>query len=294
MKILWILVTIFLVGSLFASDFDENLQQLVEENGKEYVKPFVTAFGSNLNSGLYNTAAVLKPSILRPIRFGFNFHTMLAMVPSSDKTFNALNPDGETYTETATVFGDEGGEFLDHKIYPDGFNISMVPLFVPQFRFGLPAGNELMIRYLPPLDFQDYGELTFWGVGLKHSIDQYIPLFPINIAVQGAYQTLTVGDLVDITSIAVNAHASKTILMWTLYGGIGYEETTLKAKYEYTPPEDIEDLVDPTHVEFEIKGDNNFRMTAGFRYAILPFIHLNADYTVSQYQVVTVGLGFAL
>ena len=291
MKIILILVSLLLAfNGLLASEFDENLQQLLEENGKGYVKPLVTAFGSNLNAGLYNTADVLKPSILRPVRFGFSFHTMLAMIPSSDKTFNARNID-DTYTETATVFGKEGGEFAGEKIYPDGFDISMFPLFVPQFRLGLPAGNELMVRYLPALDFQDYGELTFWGVGLKHSIDQYIPLFPLKLAVQGAYQSLSVGEYVDLTNIAVNAHASKTILMLTIYGGLGYEETTLKAKYDYDP--DFNGI-GSIPVEFELKGDNTFRMTAGFRYAILPFIHLSADYTVSQYQVVTLGLGMSL
>ena len=286
MKILLIIVSLLLVScGLFASDFDDYLQQLTEDNGKEYVRPLVTAFGSNLNSGLYNTAAVLKPSVFRPIRFGFNFHTMLALVPSSDKTFETVNYNDEP-VETATVFGDKGGEFYPGQNFPDGFNVSMLPLFVP--------GNELMIRYLPPLDFQDYGELTFWGVGLKHSIDQYIPLLPIDIAVQGAYQSFSVGDLVDITSFAVNAHASKTILMWTLYGGIGFEETTLKAKYEYQPP-DIEGISpDAVDVDFEIKGDNNYRMTVGFRYAIIPFVHLNADYTISNYQVITLGLGFSL
>ncbi|MBW6516294.1 MAG: hypothetical protein K0B81_06735 [Candidatus Cloacimonetes bacterium] len=278
MKILIILLSVLLfISCLFASEFDENLQQLLEEDGKAYVKPLVTAYGSNLNSGLYNTADVLKPSILRPIRFGFTFHTMLAMIPSSDKTFEASLVEGNT----STVFGDKGITG-----YPDGFNVSMLPLFVPQFRFGLPAGNELLVRYLPPLELQDYGDVTFWGVGLKHSIDQYIPLFPINLAVQGAYQSFSVGELVDITSFAVNAHASKSLLMWTLYGGLGYEETTLKAKYDH--------ISDPDPVEFEVKGDNNFRMTAGFRYAILPFIHLNADYTISQYQVITLGLGLSL
>ncbi len=288
MKILMIVVSLLLaVNGLFAANLDENLEQLAEENAKGYVRPLVTALGTSLNSGLYNTADVLKPSILRPVRFGFNIHTMLVMVPSSDKKFEAVIAD-ETI-ETATVFGDEGGEYMGQNL-PDGFDISLVPLFVPQFRFGLPAGNELMVRYLPPLELGDYGDITFWGVGLKHSIDQYIPLFPIDLAVQVAYQSLEVGDIVDINSLALNAHASKRFLMLTFYGGLGYEKTTLKAKYDYTPPIDG---AETQEVKFEITGDNEFRLTAGFRYAIIPFLHLNLDYTISKYQVINAGLGIS-
>ena len=283
MKILLIVVSLLLIVSgLFASDFEDNLKQLLEDNGKEYVKPLLTAFGTNLNTGLYNTADVLTPSLLRPVRFGFNLHVMMAMVPSSDKTFEA-EIDGMTY-ETATVFGKDGG----HDALPGGFDVSMVPLFVPQFRFGLPAGNELMVRYLPPIDLQDYGKGDFWGVAVKHSIDQHIPLFPIDLAVQGAYQSLAVGDMIDLTSMAFNIHASKSILMWTLYGGLGYEDVELEAKYEYEPS--IEGL-DPQEVNFDMKSDNNYRMTLGFRYTVLPFIHLNGDYTISEYHTFCLGLG---
>jgi len=283
MKILLIVVSLLLIVSgLFASDFEDNLKQMLEDNGKEYVRPLLTAFGTNLNTGLYNTADVLSPSLLRPVRFGFNIHVMMAMVPSSDKTFEAVIDD-MTY-ETATVFGKDGG----HEALPGGFDVSMVPLFVPQFRFGLPAGNELMVRYLPPIDLQDYGKVDFWGVAVKHSIDQHIPLFPIDLAVQGAYQSLAVGDLIDLTSMAFNIHASKSILMWTLYGGLGYEDVELEAIYEYEPP--LEGL-DPQEVKFDMKSDNNYRMTLGFRYTVLPFIHLNGDYTISEYHTFNIGLG---
>jgi opacity protein-like surface antigen len=286
MKVLIAVVSLLLLFSgLIASELEDRLKDLAEENAREYIRPLVTAFGSNLNSGLYNTADVLNPSILRPVRFGFNFHMMLAMVPSSEKTFQG-EVEGVSY-ESATVFGDKGAEHSGVKVLPDGFNVSLVPLFIPQFRFGLPAGNELSLRYLPPLEMGDYGDVTFWGVGLKHSIDQYIPLFPLHLAVQGAYQSLDVGDAIGITSIAVNAHASKRLLMWTLYGGLGYEKTTLTAKYQPI------DTIGTDEIKFDIDGDNSFRMTAGFRYAIIPFVHLNVDYTLSNYQIVTAGLGMS-
>ena len=76
--------------------------------------------------------------------------------------------------------------------------------------------------------------------------------------------------------------------MWTLYGGLGYEDVELEAKYEYEPS--IEGL-DPQEVNFDMKSDNNYRMTLGFRYTVLPFIHLNGDYTISEYHTFCLGLG---
>lgn len=300
MKIMVVILSFaILFASLCAESFDEKLQRLSEEAAKGYVQPLVTSFGTNLNSGLFNTAEVLKPSILRPIRFGFGFHAMIAFVPDADKTFKAADPfnPNDTVT-TATVFGDKGYTYENPiypdspvRVYPDGLDISMVPLIIPQFRFGLPKGNELMIRYLPPFELGDYGDIQFWGVGLKHSIDQYIPLFPIHLAVQGAYQALSVGDVVDITSIAINAQASKRILMWTFYGGLGWESTKLKAEYDYNPY--AGHTLSQDKISFDITGDNNVRMTLGFRYAIIPFVHLNADYTISNYNAATVGLGMS-
>ncbi len=293
MKIIVFLVLLMLsFSTVFAQNIDERLQELGESYAKEYIKPLVTAFGTNLNSSLYNSAEVLSPSVIRPVRFGFSMHAMVAMVPSSDQYFEFQIEDDHvdfgTY-KTATVFGDKGYRGDNDVTFPDGLDLSLIPLFVPQFRFGLPKGNELMIRYLPSLDMGDFGSLDFWGIGLKHSIDQYIPLFPVHLSVQGAYQSFSVGDLIDINTLALNAQVSKRLLMLTIYGGLGWEETELSANYQH-----IDDNGREQKIDFDIKGDNNLRMTAGFRWAIIPFVHINADYTISYYQAFSLGLGFQI
>ncbi|MCB5230833.1 MAG: DUF6588 family protein [Candidatus Cloacimonas sp.] len=296
--VLIVLALLLTFNGVYAQNVQDNLQQMAAENGKGYMKPFVTAFGTNLNTGLYNTAAVAKPSVLRPVRFGIHFNTMLAFVPEVDRTFDAAFPsdifesvpvEAPETIETATVFGKEGGKFMGERILPNGINLKAVPLIVPQAKVSLPLGNELMLRFMPPVDMGDFGELNFWGVGLKHSIDQYIPLFPVHLAVQGAYQQFSAGDIVEVTSWAANAQVSKTLLMLTVYGGIGIEGSSLKADYEYQPIPGV----DPIPVKFEIDGDNDFRMTAGVRWALLPFIHVNADYSIAKYQVLNLGFGLS-
>lgn len=334
-KILLSLLLIIFITSLFAG-IQEKLEKFGVDNGKGYIKPFVNAYGTNFNSGLYNTAKVLKP-----FRFGLNINMMLAFVPVEDKTFMPTRPDliitdtdgnpilynneeihlYEVPTdETATVFGKDGGDIVHNSLLnnsallaalglsqsdvdaldislPNGANLPAVPLIVPQFHLGLPAGNELMIRGFPKYEIsKDIGDVGFWGIGLKHSVSQYIPLVPIDIAVQGVYQTLYVGDIIELNNLSFNAEISKKLLMWTLYGGLGFEQTKLKAEYEteiMVYNQDSNAFVsEPLDIDFEIDGDNNFRTTFGIRYSLL-LLKLYADYTISKYNVFNAGIGIS-
>ncbi|NQV18599.1 MAG: hypothetical protein HQ534_08665 [Armatimonadetes bacterium] len=315
-------LTVLLVSSLF-SDIQESLEKFGVENGKAYIKPFVTAYGTNFNTGLYNTAKVLKP-----FRFGLFINTMFTGIPDKDKDFlpsrpnlyidDPLNPGEIIYLyeepteKTATVFGKDGCELihnpmldnipgldtsnLDYNL-PDGTNLPAVLLMAPQFHLGLPAGNELMIRGFPKYKIsKDIGDVGFWGIGLKHSISQYIPLVPIDLAVQGAYQSLYLGDILELNNLAFNAQISKKLLMWTFYAGMGYEQTKLKAEYE-TEIEVYDEVSnsfdsEALKIKFDIEGDNNFRTTFGIRYSLL-LLKLYADYTLSDYNVFNAGIGIS-
>lgn len=72
---------------------------------------------------------------------------------------------------------------------PPGQNMHTIVAAVPQLEIGALAGTELLVRYIPPVVFdQNIGRFSFWGIGLRHSISQYLrdPLF--DIAVQVGYQ----------------------------------------------------------------------------------------------------------
>ncbi|KQC05973.1 MAG: hypothetical protein APR54_01920 [Candidatus Cloacimonas sp. SDB] len=318
-KIIILISVLLLVNSLSGESLTQKLEEFGVQNGKAYIGPWVTSFGTNLNTGLYQSAKVMKPFL-----FGVTVNSMLAFVPDEDKSFTAYSPtfeyDGQTYNlyneeklKTATIFGDQGATFtlndnipeeintgdLDLKM-PNGGNLTAVPLLVPQVQVGLPAGNELLLRVFPKIQItEDIGELSFWGVGLKHSISQYIPLIPIDLALQGMYQQMDVGDLIKISSFAANAQISKKLLMWTIYGGLGYEKSSMNVKYDGTVYE-ANDAGDgnyvlqalPEKIEFDIDGENEIRMTAGIRYSIA-IIKIYADYTLSKYNVLNFGLGLS-
>ena len=317
-KILLSLLLIIFVTSLFAG-IQEKLEQFGEKNGKMYVKPLVTAFGTTMNTGLFNTAKVLKP-----FTFGLNVNMMAAFVPKEDKTFLPTRPDiylpgtdiylyEEPTEETATVFGEfgeaivhnqdlnyiPGADELDIQM-PDGANLPAVPFLMPQFNLGLPFGNEIMIRGFPKVEIsKDIGDVGFWGIGLKHSISQYIPLIPIDVAVQAAYQNFYVGDLLTFSNFNANLEVSKKLLMWTIYTGVGYDKTDVKADYTYTrdiivgtAPANYTVDSEDINIKFDVDGENEIRATAGIRYSLL-LLKLYADYTISKYNVFNAGIGIS-
>ena len=306
MKKLTIILGLNLTISNIFADIQNKIEQFESENAKLFVQPLVNAFGTTMNTGFYHTAKVLKP-----FTFGLNVNVMMAFVPNEDKTFIAKRPDisflgqnlyEEETIETATIFGEDGGRFTSNYPgitdlqMPDGLNIPAVPFAMPQFNLGLPGGNELLIRGFPKTEIdKDFGEFGFWGVGLKHSIDQYISLFPIDIAIQGIYQNLYVGDILKSTNINANLQVSKKLLMLTGYCGVGIDKTNVSFEYNYTY-DDIDEIgtifQNNKTVEFEIEGENEVRMTAGIRYSIL-LLKFYTDYTVSEYNTLNAGFGIS-
>jgi len=283
---------------LIQADVIEDLAKLGEENAKMYIKPFVNAFGSDLNSGWFSTAKTA------PMSFGLTFNAMLAVVPDAEKTFLAHNPNTDLYNGdyevSATVWGNNGALFTskDTQVVPDlfmpnGVDLKAIPLIVPQAHLGLPAGFEVEVRYIPPYEIKDMGKISFVGGGVKYQVSKLIPVLSaiLPISVQGSYQQLKLGDVVTVNSAFVNLHASRglIVLPLTFYGGIGYESTKLKAKYTYTEPWSGTEIP----INFDINGDNGFRFTAGARLKIL-LLDVMLDYSVGKYQTLRAGVGFSI
>jgi len=333
------LVVIFLAvsmtaGAAFAS-FEEDLQRLAAENATNYISPFVTAFGTDMNTGLYHTAAIHK-------LFGFDvgIHMMGAIVPDDAMTYTFQIPSsidfgGYTYStaswypaanlEAPTIFGsDEGAEIAPDAILvrddiaanmgvspdmvplelvdslvalgtfpvPPGLNLEIAPLAMPQFCLGLPFKTEVLLRFMPTYSSDDFGDIGFLGIGVKHSISQYIPMCPVDVAAQYVYQSLKVGDLLESTHTAMSLIASKklSLILFSLtpYVGFGMESSNLKV--DYTIEGTGNDMLDGTPVSFDIDGDNGFRGKVGVSTRLLLF-KIYADYAfIGDYGAYTAGL----
>ncbi|MGE5456834.1 MAG: DUF6588 family protein [Methanococcaceae archaeon] len=292
MKKLFILLFIF---SFFSkpvfSQVEDRFTFLKESEVSKFVQPMVTTLGTALNSSSYHTAHV-------PAVFGFSigFKGMMVLIPEDQLTFTPTLPNGyNADMKTATIYGSKGGFYAGpngYITYPEGINEKNIPLVYPQLTASL-LGTEVLLRYLPEITVGDR-KLSVLGLGLKHSISQYIPLLPVDIAAQILYNSFKVSDLIDVSNIAFNAEVSKTFGLFTAYGGLQYESTKFELNYTLKgdPASGDPELRNGKKITANIDGKNQMRMTLGGALN-LAFITLNADLGLGSQTVVTTGLTFA-
>jgi hypothetical protein len=154
-------------------------------------------------------------------------------------------------------------------------------------------GSEVMIRFLPTIAIED-AEANLFGIGLKHSISQYIPLVPIDIAVQFMYNkfSITSPDLdISTSNIAFNAHASKSLGPLILYGGLQYESSSMDIEYLYSG--DVAISNPDERITLNLDGDNNFRLTLGAAIKLAVLV-INADYNIGSQSAFVAGINFEL
>jgi len=159
-----------------------------------------------------------------------------------------------------------------------------------QASVGLPFGTEVNVRYAPPYDLgEEIGELSLFGIGGRISIDQFIPIpfFPLDIATGAFFQNIELGP-VKINSNIIHAEISKSLPVFTLYGGVGLESSTLSASYSFNDPI----TQTPRDIDISVKGDNKFRGTVGLRMQLL-ILAINADYNFAPYKSVNLGVGLS-
>lgn len=314
-----------------------------------YFAPYANAFGAGLNGGWYNTA---KPHKLGgfDITASFNF----GMVPKSAGTFNVADlgltsltgtgiastisgpsTSNVTLTKTVNVPGTGDINVASFKL-PPGTGWRLIPVPTAQIGIGLPLGTELKIRYMPALNVKD-ANISLWGVGLMHSIMQYIPghkILPVDVSVFGGYTRITTnipldlqpavgapqsyGPLYNAATSFVDQKMTANIGAWnvgiissvkvailTVYGGLGYSNTvtdiSLKGNYPLPVPDPAISTTQGVYKDagvinnfpaINIKNFSGLRANLGLRIK-LAVVTIHMDYTRSQYNVFSTGLGIS-
>ncbi len=288
---LFLLLTLF-IAAPSVSQIDSHFGYIDENEIAQFAKPLVTSLGIAMNTGAFHTAHI-------PSLFGFSIGVrgMIMMIPDNQKTFMPAIPAGyksATGTnETATFYGTDGGIYSGPGgfiTYPNGVNESTLPFVFPQATFSL-LGTELLLRYVP-LNIKET-KINLFGIGLKHSISRYIPLCPVDIAVQVLYNNFNVENLVTSTHLAFSGQVSKTFAVVTAYGGVQYESSKLKFDYNIKgDPTSANPLLQTDRkVSADVTGDNSMRLTVGGALS-LGFFVLNADYSVGSQPVASAGITF--
>jgi len=187
-----------------------------------------------------------------------------------------------------------------------------VPTPIIQVGFGLVKGTEIKIRWMPNIDYGGF-KSSYFGLGGLHSISQWLPVFkdipvdisafvgwtkiyaeyviPENLNVPGSNQIATA----DINTFTYQLIASAHVSILTGYVGLGMDNFNTNFKmlgtYDISVPGFPLILEDP--IDLNQNGNSGFRTSFGARLK-LAIITLSADYTVREYNTVTVALGFSV
>jgi hypothetical protein len=294
--LLTILFCMIFAGSLFSIVIEDNMEAYTEENAVGYVKPLIEGLGANMNRGWYHSAKIPKNGL----RLRIGLAAMVAPMTDKDKTFEATTegdftpqqteevPTAVGAEENVTVQGSSGSY-----VFPGGLDISMIPFAAPQVTIGAVMGTEATLRlfnssWLSLMDESDIGEISLLGLGVRHSISQYIPLCPIDIAAGFFYQSIDVGDgLIKFTTSHIGVQASRGLGPLLLYAGIGLDNSNAKIEYEYIEGNDHYEI------SMDIDGDNGVQMTAGLGFNLL-ILHLNIDASFGVRTAYSAGVHIGL
>ncbi|MFP4048195.1 MAG: DUF6588 family protein [Bacteroidales bacterium] len=288
-KLLILLCFSLITINLHSQDFEDFIRKYTDDNGKLYMQPLADAFGANLNSGLYHNARIE----INGFQFYLGLTAMMAYVPESNKTFEGttqgfFSPEQTTVaptifgsSEVVEVAGDDGTVYT----FPGGLNIDQLPLAAPTLSIGSLYGTNATFRFLAADIGEDFGKINLFGWGLRHNINQYFNILPINMAAGFYMQSFSVGDFVDAKSWLFNIQGSYNWSLLTFYGGIGIENSGLDVSYVYEE--------DDTEIDFDMEGANKIRGTLGLTVNLGP-VKLHTDYTLASQSLLTMGLGVGI
>jgi len=262
---------------------------------------------------------------------------------SGPSTLQTINGADDVQTSTLAAYETINGQRT--KLFefdmPTGTGFGYVPAPEIKAGLGLIKDTEIMVRYVPEVSIDEYGTFQQFGFGAKHGINQWLPggnLLPVDISVMAGYTNLTVtsdfsitaedvitdpnntenpfagqpstweGQKVEIDTDAftINALVGKSLPVISVYGGIGFETSTMSIgtpgtyptivtnpDFQADPQNEDPLLVDTIEqpIDIELEGGNSFHALAGFRLKLAVF-HISASYTVSNYSTLNAGFGF--
>jgi hypothetical protein len=289
-----------------------------------YINPAVEGMSYAMNGGWYHTAKAHKS-----LGFDLGVSINAVFIPTSKNYFdpNSLGLQvaeavpagakaptiaGPKETIEYDLDGDGVGDFtgpegLDFK---DAFTVSGVVAPTAQLGIGIYKNTDLKIRYMPEME-SGKTKIKMIGFGVMHDVKQHIPgikLMPFDISILAAFTKVSGHSGLDgefenggdsrpqqidyeMSAWLIQALISKKFSVVTFYGGIGYNTINTKAKITGSyVVEDVGTLKDPFSETFK---NNSLRVTAGVRFKFGP-IYLNGDYSIQEYQALSVGLGVSV
>lgn len=289
-----ILCMLLVATVLSQSSLENTLKQFGTNTVKGYIQPMADLFGANMHAGLYRSADVPTAGF----HLAVDIIAMGASVGDDQKSYEVELPAGYAAAtfKAPTIFGDKEGTVYTDPVtglqYASSggiINTSLFPLATIQATVGSIYGTDAIIRFVPIPSFKDekFPKITMWGIGARHSISQYLPEPPVDIAAGIFYSKFSVGDFIDFTGVTIGAQAGKTFSVLSVFGGLAWESSQMNLSYTSTVQG-----VNP-NVDIDLDGDNSFRFTAGASLQ-LAFFRLFADANFGSVTNFSAGLGFGM
>lgn len=303
------IVLLLCLAPPLSAQIEDQLSAYTGKNAMGYLQPFSSAFGADLNSGIFRTASIPK---MRP-KIRLELQVMSVIFGDDDRTFRAVTERGftpETYAYAPTVVGsgkalivegDGGTAFA----FPGGFDLNSFALAAPQLRAGGLFGTELILRYFAidikgSQDSEDsksseLGKISLFGIGLKHSISQYLPPgIPVDLSAGFFWQSFGLGEnkegdkLISSRAFSVGVQASKKMAMFfEPYTGVSYDTHSMSVAYE------SEATGSTTAIDIDFEKDSSLHLTLGLALE-LPVMKAFAEYNIAGMNSFVLGLGFGI
>ena len=273
------LVLLLCLAPPLAAQIEDQLSAYTGANGRGYLQPFASAFGADLNTGIFRTASIPKmgPKIRLEIQ------VMSVIFGDDDKTFRAVTERGftpVTYANAPTVVGSGKALIVNGAggtafAFPGGFDLHSFALAAPQLRAGGLFGTELILRYFA-LDVSGsddseksgdsgLGKISFFGIGLKHSVSQYLPMtIPVDLSAGFFWQSFGLGEnkkgdkLISSRAFSIGVQASRKMAMFfEPYTGVSYDTHSMSVSYE------SEATGSKTEIDIDFEKESTLHLTLG-------------------------------
>lgn len=306
----------------------EDTQRFAES----FLNPGLDAVAFSLSNGWYNSGKA-KGLGRFEIAFIGNISFVSSSQQTFELNTNDYNflqfQDGSTVKNVGNILGQndpriqalvvfqdsDGNEQSLSLSLPQGLaksGINIVPTGMIQASVGLIGGIELKGRYLPEVDTED-GAAKFYGIGIQNEFTDWIPggkLLPFHISAAVSYSNFQ-GNLVLSETPLIsgsNQQIETQLEIWSLdaivstklpvinfYGGLGYVKASSRFSMmgEFILDEGFnqgQTIIDPFSTSSSVTG---FRGTLGTKLT-LGFFRLFADYSIQEFNTLSVGMAFGI
>jgi hypothetical protein len=267
------------------AQLSDNLSGLTDDDLEGYLSPLSTGLSGTMNAAIFRTGHVPKSGV----NITGGLVIMAIGYDDEDRTYLPDVPEGFTSTPVPTVVGKPKGEIIMSqsrlaRMYPGGFDLDGFELAAPQISIGSFMGTRALFRYIAlDLGDSDIGNFSYFGAGAQHSISQWVPDLPVDLAAGFFVQNLDIGDgVVDANTVHVNVTASKDFTYVQPYAGFGFD--SIKMNAEYDDEDDPEASFDVT-----LERETDPHLTLGV-VGKVPFLSVFFEFNAAAATGIAVGL----